>query len=330
LYDYRSEAPEIVKEFLAYHEDIKIHSPRTIDEYFLDLRTFFRYLKLLRGAVPKNTPLDEINIRDIDTEFVRRITKAEITDYSSFLRRDRVLHPSDKYSDVGVNDNTLHRKMSSLRSFFKYVSVKTGKLDHNPMESWDMPKRKQSLPKYLTLEEGVRLLEKVEGKHKARDYCILTIFLHCGLRISELCALNLTDIRRDHLRVLGKGNKERVVYINDAVADALNDYLIERTKIVTDDKALFLSQKKNERIKRGGVHALVKKHLGDAGLYDYSAHKLRHTAATLMLKNGVDVRVLQELLGHEHLNTTQIYTHVESSDLKTAALAHPLAKFKAE
>jgi site-specific recombinase XerD len=327
LYDYRTEAPEILKEFLAYHEDIRIHSPRTIDEYFLDLRTFFRFLKLLRKEVPPDTPLEEIDIRNVDVEFVKKITKSEITDYTSFLRRDRVLYQRDKYSEVGVNDNTLHRKMACLRSFFKYLTVKAGKLNYNPMEAWDMPKRKQALPKYLTLDESMRLLQNIKGAHKTRDYCILTVFLQCGLRISELCSLNLSDIRRDHIRVTGKGNKERVVYINDATAEALNAYLYERVQIPTTDKALFISQKKNERLKRSGVHALVKKHLGEAGLYDYSAHKLRHTAATLMLKNGVDVRVLQEVLGHEHLNTTQIYTHVESSDLRTAALAHPMAKF---
>ncbi|MDR0818697.1 MAG: tyrosine-type recombinase/integrase [Oscillospiraceae bacterium] len=327
--DYRTEAPEILREFLSYHENIKIHSPKTIDEYFLDLRTLFRFLKRERGLAPRNTPLEEISILDVDLEFIAAVNKVELTGFSSFLRRDRVLHPRDKNSKVGVNDKTLYRKMSVIRSFFKYLTVKTGKLKSNPVEDWDMPKRKGTLPKYLTLEESVRLLENVGGRHKARDYCILTIFLNCGLRISELVGLDLQDIRSDHLRVLGKGNKERIVYINDATADAINAYLLERPALGDNLKALFLSQQ-HQRISRSAVHLLVKKHIGEASLSEreYSSHKLRHTAATLMLKNGVDVRVLQELLGHEHLNTTQIYTHVENADLKSAAAAHPLAKVK--
>ncbi|MDR2359784.1 MAG: tyrosine-type recombinase/integrase [Oscillospiraceae bacterium] len=326
--DYRAEAPGIVKEFLAYHEDVRLHSLLTVDEYYLDLRTFLRFLKIDRGMVPKDAEINAIDISDIDLEFIAAITKAEISSYNSYLRRDRKLHPQGRGNERGVNDKTLSRKMSTLKSFFKYLTIKTGKLQRNPLDDWDMPKRKQNLPKYLTLNEAAKLLELNENRrHAVRNRCILMIFLNCGLRISEICSLNLNDIRSDHIRVSGKGGKERIAYLNNATAEAINDYLYERAAD-SDEKALFLSQKGNQRIKRGGVHQLVKAHLGDAGLAkgEFSAHKLRHTAATLMLRNGVDLRTLQELLGHTSLSTTQIYTHIDNSDLKAAASVNPLGQ----
>ena len=176
----------------------------------------------------------------------------------------------------------------------------------------------------------MQLLQSVDGQNRERDYCILTIFLNCGLRISELCGLDLQDIQDDALRVLGKGNKVRIVYLNDACKDALKSYLAVRRPISgRDHNALFLSSR-NERISRSSVHALVKKHLSAAGLdaSEYSSHKLRHTAATLMLQNGVDVKAVQEVLGHEHLNTTEIYTHIDNDALRVAAKANPLSHVK--
>ena len=190
--------------------------------------------------------------------------------------------------------------------------------------------QKKSLPKNLTLDESVHLLEAVDGQNRERDYCILTLFLNCGLRISELCGLNLTDIQGEAMRVLGKGNKVRIVYLNDACKDALSAYLAVRRPIVgRDQNALFLSSR-NERISKSTVHALVKKHISAAGLdaTQYSSHKLRHTAATLMLQNGVDVRAVQEVLGHDHLNTTEIYTHIDNEALRVAAKANPLSHVK--
>ena len=175
------------------------------------------------------------------------------------------------------------------------------------------------------------LLDRVDGKNAVRDYCLLTLFLNCGLRISELVGLNKTDVRGDQLRVLGKGNKERMLYLNDACQRALEDWLTERdTLALVDQNALFVTLQNRRRISTAAVHKLVKKHLAAAGLdsSQYSSHKLRHTAATLMLQNGVDVRTLQEVLGHDHLNTTQIYTHVDNEDLRTAARANPLGGVK--
>ena len=199
------------------------------------------------------------------------------------------------------------------------------------MQNLDAPHLRKNLPHYLNLEESVSLLDHVDGANQARDYCILTLFLNCGLRISELIGLNVADVRDGQLRVLGKGGKERMLFLNEACQSALEDWLTQRSMLtLTDQNALFVTLQNRRRISRAAVHKLVKKHLAAAGLdtAQYSAHKLRHTAATLMLQNGVDVRTLQEVLGHDHLNTTQIYTHVDSEDLRIAARANPLSGVK--
>ena len=221
------------------------------------------------------------------------------------------------------------RKIAAIRSFFKYLTVKAKLLEENPVQDLDSPKIPKTLPHYLTLEESKRLLSVVDGKNKERDYCILCIFLNCGLRISELVGLNLQDDHGDSLRILGKGSKERVVYLNNACREALDRYLAVRSEIAPPrTTAMFLSNRRT-RISCDSVQVMVKKNLTRAGLdaSQYSTHKLRHTAATLMLQNGVDVRTLQEVLGHEHLNTTQIYTHVDNDQLRTAAAANPLGEF---
>lgn len=330
--DYRDEAPEVIRDFLSYHEVVRGHSRKTIDEYYLDLRTFLRYLKQKRGLVSKSTPFEEIPIDDVDLAFLGALTKTEVYDFMSFLGRDRVKNPQSREAEYGLSPASRARKLATLRSLYKYLTIKTGKLEKNPLDGFDSPKLRRSLPKYLTLEESQALLSSVGGRNPERDRCILTIFLNCGLRISELVGLNLGDVNENRLRVVGKGDRERIVYINDAVADAINTYLPFRKKYGTAaTPALFVSER-GERIARSTVHRLVKVHLGEAGLEQdgYSAHKLRHTAATLMLRSGVDVRTLQELLGHEHLNTTEIYTHIENTDLRMAAEANPLAKYKPE
>lgn len=328
--DYRSEAPEIIKGFLIYHETIKGHSKKTVDEYYLDLRTFFRFLKINRGLVPRSTDMDDISISDIDLDFVKSVTVSETYDYLSFLSRDRVKNQRSRETEYGTKASTRARKVSTLRSFYKYLTTKAKLLEENPLRDLDVPKIPTTLPRYLTLNEAQALLSSVDSKNKERDYCILCIFLNCGLRISEIVGLNIQDIRADHIRVYGKGAKERIIYINDACAEAINSYLNVRKNIAAIDKnALFLSNRRT-RISREAVHSMVKKSLTHAGLdaEKYSSHKLRHTAATLMLQNGVDVRTLQELLGHENLNTTQIYTHVDNTELRIAAEANPLSQFK--
>ena len=328
--DYRTEAPQILRNFLSYHETIKAHSRRTVDEYFLDLRNFFRYIKQIRDPSLSDKSLDEIDIMDVDLDFVASVTLTDIYGYMTYLSRDRVRHQNSQNSDYGLNAASRARKVATIRSFYNYLTNKTHQLRENPVKDIDSPKLKKTLPKYLTLDESLQLLESVDGKNQERDYCILTLFLNCGLRISELVGLNLNDIQDDSLRVLGKGNKVRIIYLNDACQDALKRWLTVRRPIVgRDANALFLSSQ-NERISRSTVHAMVKKRLGEAGIdsTQYSSHKLRHTAATLMLQNGVDVRAVQEVLGHDHLNTTEIYTHIDNESLRIAAKANPLSKIK--
>ena len=331
MIDYRTEAPPILRDFLSYHETIKAHSRRTVDEYFLDLRNFFRYLKMTRDPALKDAALQDIDIMDVDLDFVASVTLTDIYEYMSYLSRDRVLHQNSRNSDYGLNATSRARKISTIRSFYNYLTNKAHLIEQNPVKDIDSPKLKKTLPKYLTLDESVQLLGSVDGLNRERDYAILTLFLNCGLRISELCGLNIQDIQDESLRVLGKGNKVRIVYLNDACLGALNAYLAVRRPITgRDQNALFLSSR-NERISKSTVHALVKKHISAAGLdaTQYSSHKLRHTAATLMLQNGVDVRAVQEVLGHEHLNTTEIYTHIDTEALRVAAKANPLARVKA-
>ena len=330
--DYRDEAPEVIRDFLSYHEVVRGHSQKTIDEYYLDLRVFLRFLKQKRGLVPKNAPFEDISIQDVDLAFLGALTKKEVYDYLSFLSRDRVRSQQSREAEYGLNTASRARKLATLRSLYKYLTVKTGKLEVNPLDGLDSPKPRRSLPKYLSEEESISLLSSVGGRNPERDLCILTIFLNCGLRISEVIGLDVSDLTEDRIRVLGKGDRERVVYQNAAVKKALKNYLPIREKNPgAESKALFLSER-GERIARSTVHRLVKVHLGEAGLEQdgFSAHKLRHTAATLMLREGVDVRTLQEVLGHEHPNTTEIYTHIENTDLRTAANANPLGKFDPE
>ena len=328
--DYRSTSPEILREFLFYHETIKGHSMRTVDEYYLDLRTFFRFLKIHKNLIPRDTPFEEISIIDVDLDFVKSVSVSDVYEFLAFLSRDRPKHNKSSSTGYGLNANSRARKIAVIRSYYRYLTLKANKLKENPVADLDSPKQRKSLPRYLSFDESVKLLDGVDGMFRERDFCILTIFLNCGLRISELAGLDLSDLRSDSIRVLGKGNKERIVYINDACADAINDYLgIRKSIAAVDKKALFLSNRRT-RISTSTIHSLVKKHLLAAGLDSskYSSHKLRHTAATLMLKSGVDVRTLQELLGHEHLNTTQIYTHIENSSLRDAAMRSPLSGYK--
>ena len=323
-----TDCPQILRDFLTYHENIKGQSPRTISEYYLDLRMFLRFIKLMRNEMPMNTPLEDIPIKDVDLAFVGSITTSEIFDFLSYLANDRPLNPDSSFTDYGIEPAARSRKLSAIKSFYKYLTVRTKQLQENPVADLEYPKLRKSLPKYLTLEQSAALLQSVSGPNEKRDYAILMLFLNCGIRRSELVGLNLTDVYEDRIRVVGKGNKERFVYFGSACRKAIDAYLPERNKcVLSDNRALFGSRDSN-RISVSAVHRLVKKALLQAGLdsTQFSAHKLRHTAATMMLSGGVDVKTVQEVLGHENLNTTQIYTHIENTELKIAAEANPLSK----
>ena len=321
--DFRKDAFPILKDYLFYLLTIKEKSERTVNEYFIDLRTFFRFLKFKRGFVPKEIPFDEIKIDDVDLELIKSVTLFDAYEFMDYVKTER-----------SNNSSTRLRKSSSLKGFFNYLTVKKHLIDSDPFTELETPKQKKSLPKYLTLEQSVRLLEAVDGKHKERDYCILTLFLNCGLRLSELVGLNVTDIRSDNTaRVLGKGNKERVIYLHDACLSAIEAYLKKRPNDgLIDRNALFISNQ-HRRMSREMVQKTVQKYLKKIGLdaQGYSCHKLRHTAATLMYQHGnVDIRVLKEILGHENLGTTEIYTHLNSQQLANAADSNPLSKVKSK
>ena len=323
-----SDCPQILRDFLTYHENIKGQSPRTISEYYLDLRMFLRFIRLMRNGMPLNTPLEDIPIKDIGLDFVGSITTSEVFDFLSYLANDRPLNPDSVYTEYGIEPSARSRKLSAIKSFYKYLTVRTKQLQENPVADLEYPKLRKSLPKYLTISQASALLQAVSGQNAKRDHAILMLFLNCGIRRSELVGLNISDVYEDRIRVIGKGNKERIVYFGSACHKAIEAYMEERNQIVlTDNRALFGSRNGN-RISVTAVHRLVEKALLKAGLdaTQFSAHKLRHTAATMMLSGGVDIKTVQEVLGHENLNTTQIYTHIESTELKLAAEANPLSK----
>ena len=323
-----SDCPQVLREFLIYHENIKGQSPLTISEYYLDLRMFLRFIKLMRCDMPIHTELDNINIKDVDLAFIQDIDTSDIFDFLSYLANDRQTNSEHAVPGYGISASSRARKLSAIKSFYKYLTVRTKQLTENPVADLEYPKIRKSLPKYLAFEQSASLLQAVSGQNEKRDYAILMLFLNCGIRRSELVGLNLTDVYEDRIRVVGKGNKERFVYFGSACRKAIDAYLVERNqKVLSDNRALFGSRD-NNRISVTAVHRLVKKALLQAGLdsTQFSAHKLRHTAATMMLSGGVDVKTLQEVLGHENLNTTQIYTHIENTELKIAAEANPLAK----
>ncbi len=316
-------SPPIIRNFLMYNETVKGKSSKTVEEYFFDLQTFFRYIILSRGLVSSVIEFEKIDISVIDVDLLKSITLTDLYSFIIYCKNER-----------SNNAATRARKISTLRIFFKYLTVQEHLLDVNPAEMLESPKVKQSLPKHLSLDDSLKLLNSVTGENQARDYCILTLFLNCGMRLSELVSLNVTDIKADgSLVITGKGNKERLVYLNSACLNAINDYLKVRPNdgiVYNDRNALFISRNKR-RISNKTVQHLVKAYLDKAGLANmgYSTHKLRHTAATLMYQEGdVDIRVLKEILGHANLGTTQIYTHVANKQIQSAINANPLANVK--
>ena len=313
--------PHVIRDFLTYNETIKGKSSLSVEGYFLDLQNFFRYLLTVRGMVDNKTEFNKIDISIVDLALIKTVTISDLYAYMVFCKNER-----------GNNTATRARKTSTLRMFFRYMCEHTHQLDQNPALLLESPKVKQSLPKHLTLEDSLELLNSVDGANQKRDYCILTIFLNCGLRLAELCSLNVSDIKPDGTMVVtGKGNKERLIYLNDACMAAIKDYLAVRPSedIVFEDRnALFISRN-HRRISPKPVQHLVKTFLEKAGLsgQGFSTHKLRHTAATLMYQHGdVDIRVLKDILGHSNLGTTQIYTHVSDSQIKGAVDANPLSR----
>ncbi len=313
--------PALVQDYLRYISVVKNKSNTTVSEYASDLRTFFRFLKASRLRMPTDD-LSEIDVSDLDDSFMRSVTLNDAYEFLYYCKNER---SNDAASRA--------RKTSAIRQFFHYLTNNKGLLETDPMANLDSPKLKKSLPKYLSVEESKRLLSSADGKNKERDYCIITLFLNCGMRLSELVGLNLSSIKSNNsMTVTGKGNKERTVYLNDACISALNAYLAVRPHdCVIDKDALFLSARLR-RISPKTVQHIIKTDLEKAGLggAGYSTHKLRHTAATLMYQTGqVDILTIKEILGHENLNTTQIYTHTNREQLRDAVNSNPLSDLRA-
>lgn len=313
--------PQYLRDYLFYLDIVTGKSQKTVYEYYLDLRHFFRYIKLKKQNL--KCEIDEVTITDLDLYFFKAIRLEDTYEYLYYLKEKR-----------GCNSRTVNRKTCSIRGFFKYLTNKMGLLDKNPVENLESSALPRTLPKHLSLDECNVLLSSIDGNNSKRDYAILVLFLNCGFRLAELVSINLIDIDNDYITITGKGNKQRTLYLNQACSDAINDYLKNERPFdnLTDDarRALFVSRNGN-RLSRRSVQHIVETRLKQCGLGDknYSTHKLRHTAATLMHKHGgVDIRVLQEVLGHENLGTTQIYTHIDSEQIKNAVESNPVAKIK--
>lgn len=311
----------ILEDYLNYMESIRGISPNTIKEYYLDLRGFFQFTKSRYKLVDKEILIDKIDISDVDLDLIKKINIQDLHSYISYV---------DKEKNNG--NAAKSRKVASLRSLFGYLHARIGVIDEDPTQLLESPKLESRHPIYLTLEQAENLLNAVlENKneeYRNRDYAIITLFLNCGLRLSELVSIDIDKIRNDDsLTVIGKGNKERTIYLNNACISSIKNYMKVRPKDPKDPKALFISKQKN-RMSNRAIQHMVDKYLELAGLDTniYSVHKLRHTAATLMYKHGnVDIRALQEILGHESVSTTQIYTHTDDKILRAAMDKNPLA-----
>lgn len=313
----------LIDDFLDYMKATKGASENTVKEYYYDLRMFVRFIKRRKGLVDSSIDFDDIPIEDINAELFESVTKQDIYAYNAFLERERKISNRSKF-----------RKISSIRSFYNYLHSKIDIIKVNPVIDIDMPKVEKTLPVYLSLEQSLNLLKTIENSklkavYKKRDYAIVTLFLNCGMRLSELAGINISHVQEDNtLKVIGKGNKERIIYLNQACIYAINEYLKLRPQI--EDDAMFLSMRQ-QRMSNRSIQHMIEKHMKNSGLDTniYSVHKLRHTAATLLYEYGnADIRSLQEILGHESVNTTEIYTHVNKKALKKMVASNPLAGIK--
>ncbi len=318
----REDNPEFINSFLDYSITILNKSPNSIKEYNYDLAMFFKYMKI-HFKMTDETDFDKINITDFDVDTLKKISLDDIHSFISYI----AVNNHSKAS-------TRARKISTIRIFFKYLTVKEKLINVNPAQNLETPKQDKRMPKYLSLEDSKRLLEiasNEDNRNAERDFAIITLFLNCGMRLSELVSINISDIKFDDAKmtVIGKGNIERTIYLINACMQAIKGYLEIRPKEGIDYKsknALFLSERR-ERISKRTVQHIVEKELRQAGLdtSKYSTHKLRHTAATLMYQYGqVDIRALQELLGHASISTTEIYTHVANEQVRNAVESNPL------
>lgn len=312
--------PDDVIEYLHYLDFVKLRSPRTVNGYYLDLRGFFRFMMVQWNRTDPNTPPEKIDLTQITSNDIASISKRDIFSYLEYVRN----------ANNGAKARA--RKLSALKGFFGYMCTQVNKIAQNPTENVTLGAPKKALPKYLTENESLSLLNNIQSDFYERDFCIITLFLNCGMRLAELVSINLSDFRDDTIRITGKGSKERLVYLNDACLQALAHYRKARNALpnLTDKNALFVSKRTGKRLTARRVEQIVARCLQSAGLSGrgFSPHKLRHTAATLMYQGGVDMLALKEILGHESVSTTQIYTHINQQQLRDAVQASPLSSQK--
>lgn len=310
--------PDPVVEYLHYLDFVKMRSPRTINGYYIDLRSFFRFMMIRWERVSDDVPVKDINLTSITIEDIGSIQKKDVFAFLDEARN----------KDNGATARA--RKLSVLRGFFSYLRTQVNLIQNDPTENISLGSPKKALPKYLTEKEAVELLKNIQSDFYERDYCLLTLLLNCGMRLAELVMINLEDFRDDTIRITGKGNKERLIYLNQACMDALEHYLPIRASLpnLVDRKALLISKRTGKRLSARRVQQIVERCLQTAGLSGrgYSPHKLRHTAATLMYQSGVDMLALKEILGHVSVSTTQIYTHTQQQQLRQAVSSSPLSK----
>ena len=329
--DYKEDSPKYLTDFLDYMVVIMNRSGLTVKNYYSDLRLFLRYIKQKNDPSLKDVDFSEIKINDVSEELIKSVTLSDILEFLHYTMDERSNHQTARA-----------RKAVAIRRFFKYLTDNKQWFDVSPADKLELPSPKHALPKFLTIEQANALLQEcsdIKDWTDSRDYCMITFFLNCGMRLSELVGISVNDYtvstdpqtgeKYSYLKVIGKGNKERTIYLNNACVSAYEAYILVRPQ-TKGEKALFLS-KRLKRISNRRVEQIIDEKLTKSGLsgYGFSVHKLRHTAATLMYQNGVDVRVLKEVLGHENLDTTQIYTHVSNNQIKKAMDNNPLSEVKA-
>ena len=323
--EYLADCPYYLEDFLTNLKVIKDRSDRTEEAYYIDIRTFLRYLKVKHKAINNDTEWTDITISDVPIEWLETFSLNDAYVYLKYLK------------DVRKNETaTRARKTSALKQLYTYLDKKAKLINENPLQDLELPRVKNKLPVFMSLEQSIQLLDSIDSKYRERDYCIILLFLNCGMRLSELIGLNLSDYSKDNktLRVIGKGNKQRIIYLNESCVAALNQYidLYRPNETAKDKDAIFLSANKT-RIAKRRVQQIVQENLERAGLSNLgvTTHKLRHTAATLMYQHGnVDTLVLRDILGHKSIATTEIYTHLSDKNLREAAEANPLANLKDE
>ncbi len=318
-----NDCPLILKDFLLYLETIKSRSKNTVNAYYIDLKTFFKFIKSTY-YINNKINFKDITINDIDIDIIKKITLSNIYEFLYFISNEK-----------NNTAKTRARKVSSIKSFYKYICNTKNILEYNPTENLELPSIKKSLPIFMSLEQSIKLLDNIDTTFSSRDRCMIVLLLNCGMRISELVNINISSIINfESIRILGKGNKERIIYLNQSSILSIKNYLNERKKVknIIDKDALFIS-KKGKRIGVRRVQYIINECLKKSGLNNLglSAHKFRHTAATLMYQHGnVDIRILKEILGHENISTTEIYTHVSNKNVKHALEKNPLSNYKSK